>query len=167
VSDGAAAAHASFGRRSLRNPEHLLRTEMRVPRRREDVFAFFGDPANLGRITPPELDFRILTPPPIELREGTLLDYRLGLFGVRFSWRTRITRWNPPFDFEDTQLSGPYAQWIHRHVFRDDGAGTVITDEVRYRLPVPILGVLGWPVVRLQLARIFSYRQRSIAQLLG
>jgi ligand-binding SRPBCC domain-containing protein len=150
----------------MRNPEHLLHTQMRVARPREEVFAFFSHPANLGRITPPELNFRIVTPPPIELRAGAVIDYRLGLFGVRFSWRTKITRWNPPFDFVDTQLRGPYAQWIHRHAFHDDGDGTVITDEVRYRLPVPLVGALAWPIVRLQLARIFGYRQRRIFELL-
>jgi ligand-binding SRPBCC domain-containing protein len=151
----------------MRNPEHVLRARTIVPLPVDDVFGFFCEAGNLGRITPPELGFEIVTPPPIEMAAGTIIDYRLSLFGLRFPWRTEITAWEPPHAFEDTQVRGPYAQWIHRHTFAPTDGGTVMEDEVRYRLPVPLLGVAGYPVVRLQLARIFGYRQRRIRELLG
>ena len=150
----------------MRNPEHVLRTRAVIDRPLPEVFDFFASAENLGRITPRELGFRILTAAPIEMRNGALIDYRLSLFGIPLTWRTEITRWNPPHEFEDTQISGPYAQWIHRHTFRADGASTVMEDEVRYRLPVPLLGIIAYPLVRLQLARIFSYRARRIRELL-
>lgn len=150
----------------VRNPEHVLRRSLTVHRPVTEVFAFFSDAGNLARITPPELGFRITTPLPIEMRKGTLIDYQLSLFGMPLSWRTEITQWNPPHEFEDTQLSGPYAQWIHLHAFRAEGAHTVVEDEVRYRLPVPLLGVVGYPLVRLQLSRIFAYRARRIKAVL-
>lgn len=148
------------------NPEHVLRTVMRVALPLEDVFAFFGAAENLQRITPPELNFRIVTPTPITIREGSVIDYRLALFGFTFIWQTEITTWQPPREFVDRQRKGPYAQWIHRHAFREEGGATVIEDEVRYRLPVPVLGELAYPVVRLHLRRIFRYRQRQIRRLL-
>jgi ligand-binding SRPBCC domain-containing protein len=151
----------------VRNPEHVLRTRTVLPLPLEEAFAFFGAAENLERITPPELGFEIVTPSPVEMRAGTLIDYRLRLFGLRFGWRTEITAWHPPHGFVDTQLRGPYAQWIHRHAFSSVDGGTLMEDEVRYRLPVPVLGEAGYPLVRLQLARIFRYRQRRVRELVG
>lgn len=146
--------------------EHLLTTETLIPRPREEVFAFFAAAENLERITPPELQFRIRTPLPIGMEAGALIEYRLGLFGVPFRWRTRISRWEPPESFADEQLQGPYARWIHTHRFEQVEGGTRVTDEVRYRLPLYPLGELALPLVRLQLRRIFSYRTRRLHELL-
>ena len=144
-----------------------MRASMRLRVPIDVVFAFFADAANLERITPPELGFTTLTPSPFTIRQGSLIDYRLSLFGVGFKWKTEITEWNPPHEFVDTQLSGPYAQWIHRHRFYEENGETVIEDEVRYRLPVPVIGVLAWPLVRLQIERIFRYRQKRIGELIA
>lgn len=148
--------------------DHVLRTRVRLAVPRARAFAFFGDAANLGRITPPEVAFSIQTPLPIAMGEGTLIDYTIGLRGIPLRWRTRIDRWVPNEEFVDTQLRGPYALWVHRHSFRDDDAGgTIIEDEVRYRLPLHPLGEVAHPLVRAQLARIFSYRTEAVRRLLG
>lgn len=146
---------------------HRLHTSQHLPRPREVVFPFFADAANLEHITPPELRFHIVTPPPILMQAGTRITYRLRLFGVPFAWHTVITRWEPPSLFVDEQIKGPYRLWVHTHRFHDHGDGTRMEDEVIYRLPCFPLGELAYPLVRRELRWIFSYRRQVIAELLG
>lgn len=145
----------------------IFETSMRLPRPREDVFDFFADAGNLQRITPPELHFRVLTQQPLRIAEGTLIDYRLRLLGVSFSWQTCIDRWDPPLCFVDRQVRGPYRRWIHTHTFVAEGDETIINDRVEYLLPLPPFGRIVSPLVKWQLTRIFSYRQRAIRKLLA
>ena len=147
--------------------DHLLTTEIVIPRPRLEVFDFFAGAENLERITPPELGFEITTKLPIRMGAGTLIDYRLRLFGVPFRWRTRISHWEPGNAFIDEQISGPYARWVHTHTFHDAGGGTLVRDEVRYRLPLFPFGEVAYPLVRLQVRRIFDYRARRLRELLG
>ena len=147
---------------------HTLEREQHLPQPPEEAFAFFGDAHNLEAITPPWLGFRIVTPGPIEMAAGTLLEYRLRLHGVPVGWRTRIEQWEPPRRFVDVQLSGPYRLWHHTHSFERDGDGTLMRDRVRYALPLWPLGELAHlALVRRDLERIFSFRQQRIARLLA
>lgn len=144
--------------------EHVYTCSLEIALPRDEVFPFFSSAENLQRITPPELGFQIITPTPIEMRAGALIDYRISLHGIPMTWRTEITRWDPPFEFVDTQLKGPYKQWIHRHTFIEkDATTTVIEDEVRYRLPFEPLGDIARFFVERQIKSIFDYRQKTVA----
>ena len=110
--------------------------------------------------------FKILTPMPIRMDEGTLIDYTILLHRLPLRWRTRICRWNPPLEFIDEQLKGPYRKWVHHHIFDEVDAGTTrLRDRVKYALPFPPLGELALPLVRAQLHSIFQFRQRTILEI--
>jgi ligand-binding SRPBCC domain-containing protein len=141
---------------------HVLSTFTALSLPREEAFAFFSDAGNLEKINPPKLRFRILTPQPVRTKEDTLIDYRLRLFGIPLSWRAGISSWEPPNGFMDEQVRGPYRIWEHTHRFREDGDGTIVEDEVRYGLPFWPLGEVFHPLVRLQLQRIFRFRQAAV-----
>jgi len=146
---------------------HLERRQF-IPLPREEVFSFFADAGNLEAITPPSLNFRILTPRPIRIQEGTSIDYRLKLFGIPFHWRTRIESFDAPHRFSDTQERGPYKLWRHTHEFHEQGGGTLMIDRVDYQIRLGPLGRLAnaW-FVRRQLEDIFNYRYRTIERLLA
>ena len=146
--------------------DHDLNMSLELPLTIEVVFPFFTRAANLERITPPELRFRIVTPRPVRMRLGALIEYRLRLFGIPFEWVTRIARWDPPRGFVDEQLRGPYALWVHTHAFEATATGTRIDDHVHYRLPLSPLGEVAYPAVRAQLRRIFAFRKRAVREAL-
>jgi ligand-binding SRPBCC domain-containing protein len=144
---------------------HELRTRIRLPRPRPEVFAFFGDAGNLEVLTPPWLHFQILTPMPIAMHEGTILDYRIRLHGIPVRWKTEITAWEPPFRFVDEQRRGPYRLWIHEHSFEEVEGGTVVTDHVRYRVPGGAL--VNRLLVARDLRAIFSFRSEALVGRFG
>jgi hypothetical protein len=137
-----------------------------VARPRREVFAFFADAFNLERITPAFLRFRIATPRPIEIKPGTVIDYRLRLHGVPFRWRTRIETFEPERSFTDVQLAGPYRRWRHRHDFVDVAGGTEVRDVVDYEMPLGLVGAWARRVfVARSLDRIFDFRRRAVAEI--
>jgi len=143
----------------------LVRTTL-LPGSLEQVFAFFSEPRNLERITPPWLAFHITSTSDAVVRQGTRIRYRLRLHGIPLSWESRISEYADNSHFADEQVTGPYSQWHHRHSFRETPGGVEMTDVVDYRLPFGPLGrLVHWLVVRHQLRSIFDYRTAAIRAL--
>ena len=122
-----------------------------------EVFPFFADAGNLQELTPPWLHFEILTPTPLPVRQGLLIDYRIRLHGVPMRWRTEIPVYEPPHRFVDNQLRGPYRRWHHEHTFVAKDGGTLCGDRVTYRPPIG--GLFHDVFIAPQLRRIFAYRR--------
>ena len=139
---------------------YRLEASQRLPRPVEEVFPFFADAFNLEAITPGMLHFRVLTPAPIVMTAGTLIDYRLRIGGVPTRWRSEISAWEPPFRFVDEQRRGPYRWWIHEHRFHEEQGETVVVDRVDYGVPGGALPhrLFVAPALR----RIFAHRRESL-----
>jgi ligand-binding SRPBCC domain-containing protein len=136
-----------------------------IPRPRHEVFDFFSRAENLEKLTPDLLRFSIKTPLPIEMKPGTLIDYRLALFGVPMKWRTKIEVWEPEVRFVDTQLKGPYKLWHHEHLFRDVPGGTEMTDHLRYQVGFGPFGEVARVLfVTRTVEKIFAYRREAVAR---
>ncbi|MGH7965115.1 MAG: SRPBCC family protein [Candidatus Binatia bacterium] len=145
----------------------LERTQV-VLRPLDEVFAFFADAGNLELLTPKFLHFCILTPSPIRVAAGTLIEYRLQLFRLSFHWHTRIETFEPGRRFTDVQLTGPYRRWHHLHEFMEVPGGTLVRDIVDYELPLGWFGRAAHALfVRRMLARIFAYRRTRIEKIFG
>lgn len=142
-----------------------LRATLWLPRPVEEVFEFFSDAGNLDAITPDSLRFEILTPRPIDMRQGVLLDYRLKVRGIPFKWRSLISAWEPPHRFVDEQVRGPYRLWHHEHTFRECDGGTLCRDHVIYDM---IGGALANALlVQRDLRNIFNFRCQSLRERFG
>jgi ligand-binding SRPBCC domain-containing protein len=147
---------------------YVLERKQIIPRPRSETFAFFSDAFNLERITPSFLRFSIVTPAPIKMEAGAVIEYRLALFGAPVYWRTVIQNWDPEESFVDRQTKGPYALWRHTHTFEEKGARlTLMRDLVEYSIPYGILGrIVHGLFVERWLKKIFDYRAAMIARLL-
>lgn len=148
--------------------EHLLRRQQFIPQPIETVFAFFADAANLEYLTPPWLHFKIRSSLPIMMKTGTLIDYTIRWRLLPVAWRTQILDWSPPYRFIDQQLKGPYRLWHHTHTFEANSGGTLMTDVVRYALPLGPLGTIAHGlIVQRDLNAIFDYRFSRITERFG
>jgi ligand-binding SRPBCC domain-containing protein/ribosomal protein S18 acetylase RimI-like enzyme len=145
--------------------DFVLDTHLFLDRPLAEVFPFFAEAANLDAITPPWLRFRTLTPPPIEMRRGAIIDYGLKLHGFPIRWQSEITAYEPPHRFVDEQRRGPYRSWRHEHLFVETDGGTLVEDRVRYSVPGG--GLVHALFVRGDLRRTFEYRQRQVRARLG
>ena len=146
--------------------EYLFKTQQFLPIGISQAWNFFSSPKNLALITPPDLDFKIVTiPDESNIYEGMIIDYKVRpLLGIRVNWKTEIFDVQKPVLFSDRQIKGPYRLWEHKHVFIEKDNGILMTDEVRYRLPFSLLGRLThFLVVHRKIEKIFAYR-RNILQ---
>ncbi len=144
---------------------YKLHCEMLVKRPLAETFAFFQDPANLSRITPPWLSFNIVTKD-VAMAQGAQFDYIIRWLGLPMKWRSLITQYEPPKLFVDEQLIGPYKTWHHRHTFAETGNGVIVGDSLEYSLPFGPLGAIAQAVlVKRQLEEVFRYRQSELAKI--
>ena len=142
---------------------HTLTKETIIDRPLKEVFDFFSKAENLNQITPPDMQFQILTPLPINILKGTLIDYKIKVNGIPFKWKTLISTWEPPFRFVDEQLKGPYNTWIHEHTFEERDGKTYMKDVVKFKSPGWILEpLINALFIEKKVKGIFDYREKRL-----
>ena len=144
---------------------HTIETEVWLPKPLDIVFPFFADARNLATLTPPWLRFSVLTPGPIQLKPGALIDYRLHLHRIPIRWQSEITAWQPPHRFVDEQRRGPYRCWIHEHTFVEHNGGTLARDRVQYAVSGGSL--VNYLFVARDLQRVFAFRKETLIRIFG
>ncbi len=144
--------------------DYRLDTFQSFPIGREKAFVFFENPQNIFDITPDWLDFRMaMNQAGNNVFQGAEYDYHIRWYGLRLKWRSKIQQYNPPYDFTDIQLIGPYKKWEHAHLFKEKDGKTLMYDSVVYRLPLSFLGkAVHSFFVKKQLQDIFCYRAVKI-----
>ncbi len=133
----------------------------------EDVWQFIATPVNLNRMTPPEMNFEILSDPPETMYAGLLIEYnvKIPMFG-RWRWLTEIKHIRAGHSFVDEQRLGPYQLWYHYHEVRPAGRQTKMIDRVTYQMPYWWAGeVVHALIVKRQLNAIFAYREKAFRQI--
>ena len=140
--------------------EHIIDQSFTIGQSKEDIFEFFASAENLERLTPPWLNFKILSALPLDMDAGTVIEYQIKLHGIPIRWESEITLWDPPHNFCDVQRKGPYRKWVHEHIFETSDVGTLVRDRVNYE----VIGgnLINKLFVKKDLDKIFNYRQATL-----
>ena len=147
---------------------YTLAFTQQVARPLLDVFDFFSRAENLEVLTPPWLNFKILSAAPRPVQQGTLINYSLRVHGIPLRWTSEIVEWEPPHRFVDLQLRGPYKMWRHEHRFEARDGGTLISDTINLSLPLGLLGQLAYKIkVQSDVQEIFTFRKEKVRALFG
>ncbi|MDU0460710.1 MAG: SRPBCC family protein [Geobacteraceae bacterium] len=146
---------------------YTLERRQILPVSLEEAWRFFSNPSNLVKITPPDMDFRITSPPCEETYAGQIITYTVRpLMRVAVSWTTEITHVERPNFFVDEQRFGPYRFWHHQHRFSEVEGGVEMHDLVHYLLHHDhLVGLINRLIVAPRLRRIFDYRSRKLQEL--
>lgn len=147
---------------------YRLIREQEISATRERIWDFIRTPHNLNSITPPELDFKIVSQVPERMFNGLIVEYviRIPFFGRR-KWVAEIKHIREFISFVDEQRIGPYKFWYHYHELIETDTGVRIIDRVYYEMPFGLLGrMLHFVIVRPTLEHIFAFRAERFKELL-
>ncbi|HET97708.1 MAG TPA: hypothetical protein ENN98_03250 [Desulfurivibrio alkaliphilus] len=147
---------------------HELHREIVLDAPCGDIWEFIATPRNLNVLTPPQLNFQIITELPGTMYNGLLIQYHIQVptFGSH-RWLTEIKHIREGISFVDEQRLGPYRFWYHYHeVQRLGPTRTLMADRVTYALPYGPLGkIVHRLAVKNMLRTIFDYRHDKLLEL--
>lgn len=146
-----------------------FKTEQLVPVDINTCWEFFSSPLNLQKITPENMNFKIISGADKKIFPGQIITYRVSPFkGVSFNWVTEITHMVKDVYFVDEQRFGPYAFWHHKHFFSEVEGGVLVQDHVHYAIPYGYLGVLiNSLMIKNKVVEIFKVRGKALDEVFG
>jgi len=146
-----------------------LHKKQKLPISLDEAWAFLCNPANLSKLTPQEMNMKIISGADRPMYAGQVIQYSVRpIPGFKTQWVSEITQYKDKTYFIDLQLYGPYAFWHHKHFVHEIEGGVEMEDIIDYKVPFGILGRLLHPVlVKPKLEGIFNYRKEQLEQLFG
>ena len=136
----------------------------------EEMWDYFSSPMNLNDITPPDMQFEVLTDlSGKKMYAGLMIEYIVRPFlHIPMQWVTEITHCVEHSHFVDEQRFGPYALWHHQHHFSQQDDHILMTDTVHYAIGWGPLGRLAHVLlVRGKLQHIFDFREQVMERRFG
>lgn len=115
------------------------------------------------RLTPPWLDVQVKGGPQ-RLETGLNIELIARRFGIPLEMAFQVIEFESDKKFVDRQLKGPFAYWLHQHIFEDLGdARSAMRDDIDFALPLapasePFLGRFFDD----DLLRMFRYRHEVL-----
>lgn len=134
----------------------------------DEVFTFFDDPNNLGRLMPPPVEIRAERVEPSPPSAGSEITFRYGIGPLRRRWTVKLLERVPPTLIVDETLEGPMHRFHHSHLFHPaTRGGTWIEDRIDYHVgPDGLVGrVVDWVAGRI-MRGTFVWRAARQRQLL-
>jgi len=132
----------------------------RLPATAAQAFAWHERAGALERLMSPWERAELVERSGEGLKTGARVTLRTKLGPLSLDWVAEHRDYEPGRLFRDVALSGPFAQWDHRHMFSDtEDGGCELTDRVEYALPGGLPGrLVAGGYVRRKLAAMFAYR---------
>ena len=146
------------------------KTSQKLNISKNDAWEFFSNPANLSKITPSWLDFKVTSSVPEKMYAGLIITYIVRpLLNIPQTWVTEITHVNRPDYFADEQRFGPYKMWHHEHLFKETDDGKILMEDiVSYALPFGFIATLfNKLIISQKINNIFSYRRDVLEKMFG
>ena len=137
----------------------VRRTRIRAPAER--VFRWHEMPGAFEKLTPPGASVCVVSQTG-GIRDGARRELIIGHAPASIRWIAAHDGYIEGRQFRDTQVRGPFRQWVHTHLFEADGPDACyLDDRVEYELPFGRVGEwLLEAVMERKLERLFEYRHR-------
>ncbi len=110
--------------------------------RPEDVFDFLVRPANIKRISHPDVGISFINPPEV-LQLGTRFEFQIQAYGQVRQIMHEVILLERPRQYTEKQIEGPLRHWVHQHIFEQTGTEEVnVIDRIEFEPPGGLVGLL-------------------------